>query len=130
MDEHATVLLEESVEALNLTPRSVVVDATVGQGGHTKKILETVGDSGTVLALDADRTSLEKAREVLGNSAHVIYMQGNFRHLIEHAARAGITSADAVLFDLGWHSGQLMSGRGFSFKEHCDEPSEWTKGSH
>lgn len=117
MQEHTTVLLDESVAALNLTPRSVVVDATVGQGGHTAKILEQVGDLGTVLALDADSTSLARAREVLGERARIIYVHGNFRNIAEHAARAGITSADAVLFDLGWHSGQIESGRGFSFNE-------------
>lgn len=117
MDAHTTVLLEESVDALALTPRSVVVDATVGQGGHTIQLLKKIGDHGTVLALDADTTSLAKAREVVGERANVIYVHGNFRHLKDHAARAGITSADGVLFDLGWHSGQLLSGRGFSFTE-------------
>lgn len=118
MQQHTTVLLKESIDALNLEPRDVAIDATVGQGGHTKEIVKRVGPQGTVLALDADQSSLERAQEVLaGAAAHLIFMHGNFKHIRAHAARAGITTADAILFDLGWHSGQLESGRGFSFRE-------------
>lgn len=118
MKEHTSVLLEESISALQLTERDVAIDATVGQGGHTEKIAALVGQSGTVLALDADETSLARAKERLTNaSAHLIFVHGNFRHLQSLAAQAGITSADGILFDLGWHAGQLESGRGFSFNE-------------
>lgn len=118
MDKHKSVLLEESVEALRLEPRNVAIDATTGQGGHTALIADKVGKGGTVLALDADETSIAAAREHLtGAPAQVIFVHGNFRNLREHAARAGISSADAIIFDLGWHSGQLRSGRGFSFNE-------------
>lgn len=129
MKEHTTVLLKESVDALNLAPRAVAIDATVGQGGHTLLIGERVGKEGTVLALDADESSLARAEERLrGVQTHLIFMHGNFRTIKEHAARAGITSADAILFDLGWHSGQLNSGRGFSFNE--DAPLLMTLSEH
>jgi 16S rRNA (cytosine1402-N4)-methyltransferase len=118
MQAHTTVLLEESVAALNLKPRSVAVDATVGQGGHALLMAAAVGPQGTVLALDADTTSLARAESVLtGADTHLVFVHGNFRHIKDHAVRAGITSADGILFDLGWHSGQLQSGRGFSFNE-------------
>lgn len=118
MHEHKTVLLDESITALNLEKDAVAIDATVGQGGHALRIAELVGPGGTLLALDADESSLRVAKERLtGVRTHCIFMHGNFRNIKEHAARAGITTADAILFDLGWHSGQLMSGRGFSFKE-------------
>lgn len=118
MQAHTTVLLEESVAALNLKPRAVAVDATVGQGGHALLMAAAVGAQGTVLALDADTTSLARAQSVLeGANAHLVFVHGNFRHIKDHAVRAGITSADGILFDLGWHSGQLQSGRGFSFNE-------------
>lgn len=118
MREHTSVLLEESLSALQLTERDVAIDATVGQGGHTEKMAARVGPTGTVLALDADETSLARAKERLKNAtAHLIFVHGNFRNLKSHAAQAGITSADAILFDLGWHAGQLESGRGLSFNE-------------
>ncbi len=129
MSTHTSVLLDESVAALNLEPRAVAIDATVGQGGHTEKIAALVGAHGTVLALDADEESLAKAQERLqGVNAHLIFIHGNFRNLKAHAARAGIASADGILFDLGWHSGQLMSGRGFSFNE--DAPLVMTLNVH
>ena len=118
METHTSVMLDQSIDALNLRPRTVAIDATTGQGGHTRALAERVGKGGTVLALDADETSLEKAKESLvGTAAHLIFVHGNFRNIKEYALRAGVTSADAILFDLGWHSGQLMSGRGFSFNE-------------
>lgn len=118
MDKHISVMLQESVNALNLEPRGVAIDATTGQGGHAQLMAEKVGEHGTVIAIDADQTSLDAAQEVLsGIPAHFIFVHGNFRNLAEHAARVGVSSADGILFDLGWHSGQLMSGRGFSFRE-------------
>lgn len=126
---HISVLIEESLAALNLAPRAVAIDATVGQGGHARRIAEAIGKGGTVLALDADESSLHAAKEYLaGSEAHIIFVQGNFRNLKEHAAHAGIGSADAILFDLGWHSGQLMTGRGFSFNE--DAPLLMTLAAH
>ncbi|MCL9972320.1 MAG: 16S rRNA (cytosine(1402)-N(4))-methyltransferase RsmH [Candidatus Pacebacteria bacterium] len=118
MQQHHTVLLKESIDGLNLEPRDVVVDGTVGQGGHAALIAERVGPHGTVLMLDADESSLAAAKERLAEAnTHLIYVHGNFRAIKEHAARAGITSADGILFDLGWHQGQMESGRGFSFRE-------------
>jgi 16S rRNA (cytosine1402-N4)-methyltransferase len=118
METHTSVLSKESVDGLNVSPREVVIDATVGQGGHSLLIAERVGKHGTVLALDADETSIEAAKKTLEHAdAHLIFVHGNFRAIKEHASRAGITSADAILFDLGWHQGQMLSGRGFSFRE-------------
>ncbi len=118
MESHITVLKDESIAGLMLEPRDVVIDATTGQGGHAAVLAHAVGKGGTLVCLDADETSLAKAREVVGTTdAQVLYVHGNFRAIKSHAEHAGITSVDAVLFDLGWHQGQLMSGRGFSFNE-------------
>ncbi|MBU6310432.1 16S rRNA (cytosine(1402)-N(4))-methyltransferase RsmH [Patescibacteria group bacterium] len=118
MERHTTVLMQESIKGLELKQKAVVIDATAGQGGHTRALAEAVGERGTVLALDADPASITRAREATaGAPAHLIFVNGNFRALKEHAERAGITSADGILFDLGWHAGQLDSGRGLSFKE-------------
>jgi 16S rRNA (cytosine1402-N4)-methyltransferase len=118
MDVHTSVLLKESVDGLNLAQSDVVVDATAGQGGHSLMIAREVGQDGTVVAVDADETSLAKAKEVLKDApAHIVLVKGNFRNLKHLVNQAGVTSADAIIFDLGWHQGQLMSGRGFSFRE-------------
>lgn len=118
MQEHTSVLLNESIAGLNLGANDVAIDATVGQGGHAGRISDIVGARGTVLALDADESSLARAQEKLqGAVSHLIFLHGNFRNIKEHAQRAGVSFADAIIFDLGWHSGQLQSGRGFSFNE-------------
>lgn len=129
MQKHTTVMPEESIAAMNLEPRDVAIDATVGQGGHSLRIVESVGKGGTLLAVDADEESLAEAKRVLGGvEAQCIFVHGNFRNLKEHAARAGVTTADAIIFDLGWHAGQLQSGRGFSFSE--DAPLLMTLSAH
>ncbi len=118
METHTTVLAEESVNALNVDERSVIIDATVGQGGHSKSISEKMNGKGTLVCIDADETSLAAAEAALkGGRANILYVQGNFRSIKEHCARLGINTIDGALFDLGWHQGQLQSGRGFSFNE-------------
>lgn len=124
---HITVLLSETVEALNLSKNDTAIDATVGAGGHSAKIAEKIG-KGTLLVIDADESSLELSREKLNDAdAKVIYVQGNFRNIKELAHEAGVTSAEGIVFDLGWRSEQLNSGRGFSFK--ADEPLLMTLSS-
>lgn len=119
--KHVTVLLDESVEGLQLKANDTAIDATVGAGGHAEKIAAIVGKGGTVLAVDADESSLELSRERLKDrDAKVIYIQGNFRNLKELAEEAGVKSADGIIFDLGWRIEQLSSGKGLSFK--TDEP--------
>ncbi|MEK7063600.1 MAG: 16S rRNA (cytosine(1402)-N(4))-methyltransferase RsmH [Patescibacteria group bacterium] len=118
MIKHISVLLQESVDGLNLEAGDVAIDGTVGQGGHALLIADKIGKQGTIVAVDADEDSIVVAKDALKDvPAHVIFVQGNFRNLKEHAERIGISSADAIIFDLGWHQGQLESGRGFSFKE-------------
>ncbi len=118
MEKHTSVLLKESIEGLLLEAHDVAIDATAGQGGHSKVIADAVGQGGTLIAVDADESSLAATKAALADTAaQVILINGNFRNLKEHAARAGVTTADAIVFDLGWHQGQLQSGRGFSFNE-------------
>lgn len=125
---HTTVLLTETVEGLNLKKSSTAIDATVGVGGHAALLAEAVGERGTVVLIDADPNSLAAAREHLkGSAANLIYLNGNFRNLKALAAEAGIAKADGIVFDLGWHAGQLGSGKGFSFM--ADEPLLMTLGT-
>jgi 16S rRNA (cytosine1402-N4)-methyltransferase len=126
--KHETVLLNETVDGLELEEGDIAIDATVGTGGHAEKIAEIVGAKGIILALDVDENSLERSKSRLQNSeAKIIYMQGNFRNLKSLAFEAGITEAEGIVFDLGWHLEQLKGGRGLSFKE--DEPLLMTLGS-
>ena len=118
---HTPVLLHESLDGLNLEPGSVVIDGTVGLGGHSLEITKRIGKEGTLLALDLDEDALAQAKECLKNAESTVHFkEGSFKDLYDFAHEVGIRKADAVLFDLGWNSTQLESGRGFSF--HADDP--------
>lgn len=120
-EKHETVLLKETVDALTLKGGDTAIDATLGVGGHAALLAHVVGKKGTVLAIDADELSLALAKEKLDDAdAKIILVQGNFRNLRTIANDAGVKVADGIVFDLGWHSEQLNSGRGLSF--NADEP--------
>ncbi len=129
---HQTVFLTEAVDALVLKEDAVVVDATGGVGGHSARILESLGADGTLIIIDADPSVVSALKEKFSTPAkatptiHIIL--GNFRHITTLAGSVGIGRVDAVLADLGWNSEQFReSGRGFSFQH--DEPLLMTYGS-
>lgn len=129
---HVTVLANEAVDVLSLGKGSVVVDCTLGSGGHAEQILSVIGNSGTYIGIDADKTAVDAAaylKTQYGSTIHLVH--GNFRDLLNILQELDISSVDAVLADLGWRMEQFdgSSGdkRGFSFKE--DEPLHMTFGS-
>lgn len=133
---HRTVFLREAVESLDLHPGETAIDATLGAGGHTEVILETLQGKGTLLALDADAAAVAAlsercAERTLGETAlHAVV--GNFRGIAGFAADVGIERADGILADLGWRMEQFAGtpeeggGKGFSFL--ADEPLLMTYG--
>ena len=113
---HQSVLLKESVEALNLGDDKIFLDATFGAGGHTREALRLIKRL-KIIALDQDPEVIDRAKEIGGIEA----FNENFRNLDKVLLEAKIEKVDAVLFDLGISSDQLEeSGRGFSFSR--DEP--------
>ncbi len=116
---HVPVLLQEVIEGLDLKPGDVVIDATLGEGGHSLHLAEAVGPTGTIVGIDADSRALERARKTLSEvPGKLVLLEGNFRDIEGLCQGAGITAADAILFDLGVNSSQLDDDdRGFSFKK-------------
>jgi 16S rRNA (cytosine1402-N4)-methyltransferase len=114
---HSPVLLTESLELLRLAPGAVVVDGTLGGGGHAAAILERTAPDGMLLGLDRDPDALAAAAERLaGFGARFRAVHASFRDLDEAVARAGFESVDGVLLDLGVSSHQLDTpARGFRF---------------
>lgn len=114
---HRSVLLEKSLSLLELRPNSVVVDGTVGAGGHAAAILERTGPGGRVIGLDRDPEALSAAAQRLaqyGERAELV--RASFRQLAEVAAQRQAAPVDGVLLDLGVSSPQLDdSARGFRF---------------
>lgn len=118
--QHITVLQHEAVEALALTSASVVVDATLGAGGHARLILEALGPAGMYIGIDADAEAVAVASKELQGSARQHLVHANFSALDSILADAGVAEVDAVLADLGWRTDQFTAvGRGFSFTDEA-----------
>jgi 16S rRNA (cytosine1402-N4)-methyltransferase len=98
---------------------SLQIDATLGGGGHTERILEASSPAGRVLGLDADPAAIERVRRRLGPrfGDRLVLRQANFRELGQVAPAAGFDHVDGCLFDLGLSSFQLADReRGFGFR--------------
>lgn len=116
---HDPVLLNETLEGLNLRPCSVVVDCTLGRGGHTQAIAQRIAPDGVVLALDADPRNLEFARARLADApAKIRFFHANFAELSDVLEQAGVAMVDGILADLGISTNQLFDTQyGLSFAE-------------
>lgn len=116
--QHITVLQHEAVEALALTPASVVVDATLGAAGHARLILRELGTASTFVGLDADATAVTAAAGSLQAPGTMHLVHTNFAQLTVTLDDLGVGSVDAILADLGWRTDQFTeAGRGFSFND-------------
>ena len=114
---HVPVLLDETLEQLDLKPGAVIVDGTLGGGGHAQAILEHTSPDGILIGLDLDPDALrETGLRLAPFGERVRLVQASFRHLERIAREAGPIGIDGVLFDLGVSSHQLdRPERGFRF---------------
>jgi 16S rRNA (cytosine1402-N4)-methyltransferase len=114
---HLPVLAEAAVDLLACAPGKIILDATVGGGGHAELILSRIGDSGILVGIDRDEVALEIARKRLGGRPNVILIHENFSHLAHLLDDIGLPAIDGILLDLGLSSFQLDDPeRGFSFR--------------
>jgi 16S rRNA (cytosine1402-N4)-methyltransferase len=112
---HATVLLHEAVDALRVNPDGVYVDGTFGRGGHSRLILERLGATGRLIALDKDPAAVAAGREIADVRFRIVH--SGFAHLTEVLRELVGTTVDGILLDLGVSSPQLDDERrGFSFR--------------
>lgn len=129
---HISVLTKETIEGLALQGGSIVVDATLGAGGHSREILRVLKEEGTLIALDADNAAIQKGEALRDAEATVHLIAHNFRNLDTVLASLNITVVDAIVADLGWRTEQFLGneteggGKGFSFQK--DEPLLMTYG--
>ena len=114
--KHISVLLQESIFSLNLKENSIVVDATLGYGGHSSNILERV-NKGYLFAFDQDSEAIRYSTDRLNKiGTNFTIIKSNFVNMKEELNKRDINKVDAVLFDLGVSSPQLDDeSRGFSF---------------
>ncbi len=115
---HTPVMLGEVLEYLHLLPGQTIVDATLGLGGHSSRIVERIGETGVLVGIDRDQESMAAARESLRESLSKIrFAYGNFIDLDSILKGLDIGRIDGILFDLGISSFQLGDAeRGFSFQ--------------
>jgi 16S rRNA (cytosine1402-N4)-methyltransferase len=115
---HLPVMPDQVLQTLAPSSGSLQIDATVGGGGHTERILEAASPDGRVLGLDADPAAIARVAERLARFGdRLVLRQANFRELAEVAPAAGFGAADGAFFDLGLSSFQLADReRGFGFR--------------
>jgi 16S rRNA (cytosine1402-N4)-methyltransferase len=131
---HESVLMEEVIEQLALRPSDVVIDGTLGGAGHFGALMSKLDNTGTLIGIDADHDAILRAENVRAAALEVSptltptihLVEDNFRNVGSILSALQINKVDKALFDLGWSSFHLESGRGFSFQAH--EPLLMTYG--
>jgi len=113
---HFSVMLNESIDGLNIKKDGFYIDGTFGRGGHSRAILERLGENGHLLAIDQDPQAIEYANATIKNPSFEI-QHGSFEQVVEFCKARGINGkVDGFLLDLGVSSPQLDEAeRGFSF---------------
>ena len=116
--QHRTVLLEEAVDALAIAGAradGVYVDGTFGRGGHSKRILERLGEKGRLIAFDKDPQAIAVANTIADPRFEIVHE--SFATMREELDARGVSQVDGVLLDLGISSPQVDdAARGFSFR--------------
>ncbi|CAM1363851.1 16S rRNA (cytosine(1402)-N(4))-methyltransferase RsmH [Tenacibaculum xiamenense] len=117
MSYHDSVLLKESIDALNIKPEGVYVDVTFGGGGHSREILSRLGEEGKLFAFDQD----PDAHENTIDDKRFVLIGENFRYITRFLRFYGVKKVDGVLADLGVSSHQFDAAeRGFSTRFDAD----------
>jgi 16S rRNA (cytosine1402-N4)-methyltransferase len=116
--QHRTVLLDEAVDALNLSGAradGIYIDGTFGRGGHTRLLLSKLGGQARVIAFDKDTQAIATAQQIQDPRFDIVH--DSFATMREALAQRGITQVDGILLDLGISSPQVDdAARGFSFR--------------
>jgi len=114
--KHKPVLLEETIQGLNIKKNGIYVDGTLGGAGHSKEILKQLSSEGLLIGIDRDQDALKAAGENLKEFSNVKYVYGNHDEIEEIFGQLGIQEVDGILLDLGVSSYQLDEReRGFSY---------------
>jgi 16S rRNA (cytosine1402-N4)-methyltransferase len=126
--EHRPVMVEEVLYYLRPEKGKVIVDGTLGAGGHAEAILERITPGGRLIGIDRDPEAIARAKKRLGKMAEAVsYYRENFRSLLSVLDAEGVEEVDGILLDLGVSSMQLDDpARGFSFRE--DGPLDMRMG--
>ena len=117
--KHVSVLLQETIDGLNVKPDGIYVDGTTGGGGHSYEICKRLGENGRLICIDQDTEALAAAGKRLEPFAgKVTLVKSNYAQMKEVLKQQGIDKIDGIVLDLGVSSYQLDNAeRGFSYRE-------------
>ncbi|HBC7297010.1 TPA: 16S rRNA (cytosine(1402)-N(4))-methyltransferase RsmH [Staphylococcus aureus] len=117
MFHHISVMLNETIDYLNVKENGVYIDCTLGGAGHALYLLNQLNDDGRLIAIDQDQTAIDNAKEVLKDHLHkVTFVHSNFLELTQILKDLNIEKVDGIYYDLGVSSPQLdIPERGFSY---------------
>lgn len=120
--KHIPVLLNESINGLAIKEKDIVVDGTLGGGGHTLEILKRFGNQITLIGFDLDKDAIDRVNKLIDKKIKNVYLENfGFQDLKNVLNKKNIDKVNRILLDLGISSFQLEeAGRGFSFQK--DEP--------
>ena len=127
---HKSVLLNETVDGLNIKPDGVYVDGTLGGGGHAFSVCRKLGSKGSFIGIDRDAAAIEAAgARLAGFGESVTVVNANYRDMKPVLSELGIDAVDGIMLDLGVSSYQLDTPeRGFSYR--FDAPLDMRMDSH
>ena len=115
---HVSVLLNETIEGLNIKPDGIYADGTLGGAGHSYQIASKLNGLGRLIGFDQDEDAITASTERLKEFKNVTIVRSNYRNMKEDLNKRGIEKVDGILLDLGVSSYQLDTvSRGFSYKE-------------
>ena len=116
---HKSVLLDETIESLDIKPDGIYVDGTLGGGGHASEVCRRLGDKGRFIGIDQDADAIAAASERLkefGDKLTIV--RSNYENIDEVLKELGISQVDGIYLDLGVSSYQLDTAeRGFTYRE-------------
>lgn len=119
--KHISVLLEETIEGLNIVPDGIYVDGTLGGGGHAYSICEQLTSQGLLIGIDQDSAAIAASQERLKSfEDRVSIHRSNYQHMKEIVEEEGVTFVNGIVLDLGVSSHQLDEvERGFTYKSEA-----------
>lgn len=120
--EHYSVLLQETIDQLNVRPEGTYMDGTLGGGGHALEVLKRLSGQGRFYGIDQDDAAIEAAGQRLAEyKDRATLIRSNYRNAKEALQEAGVQKVDGIVLDLGVSSYQLdTTERGFSYRYDAD----------
>ena len=115
--KHKSVLLEETIEGLNIKPDGIYVDGTLGGAGHDREVCKKLSAKGRFIGIDQDQDAIIAASERLAPFKQATVIRSNYCYMVSELAARGINKVDGILLDLGVSSYQLDNEeRGFTYR--------------